>query len=51
MRDGRGDVVYVGKAQSLKHRVRSYWQKGRRAAAEGHRIRRSSTGSSTSSTP
>ena len=23
MKDARGDVVYVGKAQSLKHRVRS----------------------------
>ena len=28
MRDARGDVVYVGKAQSLRSRVRSYWQKG-----------------------
>jgi excinuclease ABC subunit C len=28
MRDGRGDVIYVGKAQSLRNRVRSYWQKG-----------------------
>ena len=27
MRDARGEVVYVGKAQSLRHRVRSYWQK------------------------
>ncbi|HEY6014441.1 MAG TPA: excinuclease ABC subunit UvrC [Candidatus Limnocylindrales bacterium] len=39
MKDARGDVVYVGKAQSLKHRVRSYWQKGNTGPLEGHRIR------------
>jgi excinuclease ABC subunit C len=39
MKDARGDVVYVGKAQSLRHRVRSYWQKGAPVAGEGHRIR------------
>jgi excinuclease ABC subunit C len=27
MKDGRGTVIYVGKAQSLRNRVRSYWQK------------------------
>jgi excinuclease ABC subunit C len=32
MRDRRGTVLYVGKAQSLRHRVRSYWQ--RRGAGE-----------------
>ena len=27
MKDARGNVIYVGKAQSLRNRVRSYWQK------------------------
>jgi hypothetical protein len=27
LKDERGDVLYVGKAQSLRDRVRSYWQK------------------------
>ncbi|MGZ6267936.1 MAG: excinuclease ABC subunit UvrC, partial [Candidatus Limnocylindrales bacterium] len=27
MKDARGTVIYVGKAQSLRNRVRSYWQK------------------------
>ena len=27
MKDTRGTVIYVGKAQSLRNRVRSYWQK------------------------
>jgi excinuclease ABC subunit C len=39
MKDARGDVVYVGKAQSLRHRVRSYWQKSAPVVGEGHRIR------------
>jgi excinuclease ABC subunit C len=39
MRDSRGEVVYVGKAQSLRHRVRSYWQKAPSGPLEGHRIR------------
>ena len=38
MRDARGDVVYVGKAQSLRSRVRSYWQKEASGGAV-HRIR------------
>ena len=32
-------MLYVGKAQSLRHRVRSYWQKHTPAMGEGHRIR------------
>jgi excinuclease ABC subunit C len=38
MKDARGDVVYVGKAQSLRNRVRSYWQK-QAPTGEIHRIR------------
>jgi excinuclease ABC subunit C len=38
MKDTRGDVLYVGKAQSLRNRVRSYWQK-QAPAGEIHRIR------------
>ncbi len=38
MKDTRGDVLYVGKAQSLRNRVRSYWQK-QAAGGEIHRIR------------
>ena len=37
MKDARGEVVYVGKAQSLRHRVRSYWQKNVTQPLEGHR--------------
>jgi excinuclease ABC subunit C len=37
MKDARGSVIYVGKAQSLRSRVRSYWQK--ESPAELHRIR------------
>ncbi|MBM4408033.1 MAG: excinuclease ABC subunit UvrC [Chloroflexi bacterium] len=39
MKDDRGQVLYVGKAQSLRSRVRSYWQKQVGAPLEGHRIR------------
>ncbi|HVA87032.1 MAG TPA: excinuclease ABC subunit UvrC, partial [Candidatus Saccharimonadales bacterium] len=38
MKDVRGVVLYVGKAQSLRNRVRSYWQK-QTGPLEGHRIR------------
>ena len=38
MKDGRGVVIYVGKAQSLKNRVRSYWQK-QSGGADFHLIR------------
>ncbi len=38
MKDARGNVLYVGKAQSLRSRVRSYWQK-QAVGGEIHRIR------------
>ena len=38
MKDTRGTVIYVGKAQSLRNRVRSYWQK-QTGGADFHLIR------------
>jgi excinuclease ABC subunit C len=38
MKDARGTVLYVGKAQSLRSRVRSYWQK-QSIGPEGQLIR------------
>ncbi len=39
MKGAKGDVLYVGKAQSLRHRVRSYWQKGPTGGPDGQPIR------------
>src|SRR6187399_2403807 len=40
MRDERGRVLYVGKAQNLKNRVRQYWQNSRgRSGASGGPLR------------
>jgi len=40
MRDDRGRVLYVGKAQNLKNRVRQYWQNSRgRSGASGGPLR------------
>ncbi len=41
MRDLRGEVIYVGKAQNLRSRVRSYWQSQAPGSGPGevHRIR------------
>ena len=33
MKDGRGEILYIGKAKSLKTRVRSYFQKSRNIPA------------------
>jgi len=36
MKDEHGDVIYVGKALSLRNRVRSYFQKGQTQTAKVH---------------
>jgi excinuclease ABC subunit C len=39
MKDARGEVLYVGKAQNLRNRVRSYWQKEDTPGIGQHLIR------------
>jgi excinuclease ABC subunit C len=39
LKDDRGKVLYVGKAQNLRNRVRSYWQKESGPQAGQHLIR------------
>src|ERR1044071_7672773 len=39
MKDARGQVLYVGKAQNLRNRVRSYWQKDDAPGLGQHLIR------------
>jgi excinuclease ABC subunit C len=50
LKDDAATSLYVGKAQSLRSRVRAYWQKQARRGEGVHRIRRSSIASPTSST-
>jgi len=38
MKDAQGHVLYVGKAQNLRNRVRQYWQLGRGGTAPALRI-------------
>jgi excinuclease ABC subunit C len=39
LKDARGQVLYVGKAQNLRNRVRSYWQKETASGLGQHLIR------------
>ena len=49
LKDARGTVLYVGKAQNLRSRVRQYWQHSR--AVQPLRMGQRWTASPTSSTP
>ena len=50
MQRRQGPVLYVGKAQSLRNRVRQYWQQARRGQPPLRIESGASTASSTSST-
>ena len=44
LKDAKGEVLYVGKAQSLRNRVRSYWQKQANGGRSGYQVIREAIG-------
>ena len=50
LKDARGRVLYVGKAQSLRNRVRQYWQASRGSTQQPLRIEQAIDRVATSST-